>query len=569
MNDKSGAIMSAAVILHRPKEGDEKTKGKGRDNLELLMVRRSPKARFFPGSWAFPGGKVDDDDVDFVTHWGETGGSRGTDPLVITAVRELWEELGLALIEPGISRSELDRVRYDLLDGMSLGKALARRGIEPTSLRPLVMAGAGKLVTPHFHPRRFATRFFAVPFPGPDIDTPAPSPSGEPCLWGDELAEMDWKDPVRLLALWESGEVILPPPIHYLLGILVEEGIDRGLATLEANIDRPLHRWFLPRFTPHVAAHDCATRTLPPATHTTCWLLGQKRLVAVDPGSGESGQQARLLNRIELLESQTGGKLSLIVLTHHHHDHVEGAAALAEARGVDVAAHPLTAAILAEEAGLKVDVELNEGDRLCLDGDGPMIATSAGKANGAQSPPASKSNNVAPNSNKYTDWQVLHTPGHSPGHICLWEPTGKGLVCGDLMTSFGRSLVYPPRGDMTAYMDTLARLSALRPRLLFPGHGPAMPGRRTLATYIAHRQEREAKVLAALGQSDEIKGTRAARSALNTPRRTIKEMLPQVYKDTKKELWRWAEGNLLAHLLKLEAEGRVVREGEDWWLILE
>ena len=71
---------------------------------------------------------------------------------------------------------------------------------------------------------------------------------------------------------------------------------------------------------------------------------------------------------------------------------------------------------------------------------------------------------------------------------------------------------------------------------------------RRLRALVSHRLEREAKVLAALGLAP----------------RTPAELVPVVYTDVKPELWSWAERSLLAHLVKLEAEGRAVRDGARW-----
>jgi glyoxylase-like metal-dependent hydrolase (beta-lactamase superfamily II) len=102
---------------------------------------------------------------------------------------------------------------------------------------------------------------------------------------------------------------------------------------------------------------------------------------------------------------------------------------------------------------------------------------------------------------------------------------------------------------MAEYLLSLERLMSEPVETLFPGHGSPQGGAmRRIAGLIAHRREREAKVSAALSEKPE----------------SLTELVPVAYSDTPSELWPYAERSLLAHLLKLEAERRVVREGDRW-----
>ena len=103
--------------------------------------------------------------------------------------------------------------------------------------------------------------------------------------------------------------------------------------------------------------------------------------------------------------------------------------------------------------------------------------------------------------------------------------------------------------DMAAYLASLERLLREPVRTIFPAHGSPQGGaHRRIRGLIAHRMERERKV----------------RAALDATPRTPSELVPKAYDDTKQELWGYAERSLLAHLLKLEAEGAAVREGDRW-----
>jgi glyoxylase-like metal-dependent hydrolase (beta-lactamase superfamily II) len=154
------------------------------------------------------------------------------------------------------------------------------------------------------------------------------------------------------------------------------------------------------------------------------------------------------------------------------------------------------------------------------------------------------------------DWRVtaLHTPGHCANHLCfaLEDSAGVGvLFSADHVMSWSTTVVSPPDGDMAAYMASLARLAARDDRLYLPGHGPPLPEpARFVAALAAHRMEREAKVLDAL---------RAARRA------TAMQLVPAAYgPELDSKLVPAAARSLLAHLIKLAAEGAVARDGDSF-----
>jgi glyoxylase-like metal-dependent hydrolase (beta-lactamase superfamily II) len=97
-------------------------------------------------------------------------------------------------------------------------------------------------------------------------------------------------------------------------------------------------------------------------------------------------------------------------------------------------------------------------------------------------------------------WEVLHTPGHSPGHVCLWSPAGALLCSGDHLlqvvsppVTFERGFEQDPMGS---YLDSLERVAALEPRLVLPGHGrPFRHGARRAASIARAKRARLAQVL--------------------------------------------------------------------------
>jgi glyoxylase-like metal-dependent hydrolase (beta-lactamase superfamily II) len=246
------------------------------------------------------------------------------------------------------------------------------------------------------------------------------------------------------------------------------------------------------------------TETLPPATHTNCYILGTATRWVVDPGSPFPEEQTRLLEHLE-----QGAPVAGIVLTHRHRDHISGAQDLADALGCSIWAHPITAGEVVDK--VEVDKLLEDGDALALGGGAEL--------------------------------KVLHTPGHAQGHICLWAPNAHWLLCGDMVAGVGSILIAPPDGDVRDYLASLERLRTLEPQQLLPAHGPVIDAAvEKLGEYIAHRLQREQQVLAAL--SGEWK--------------SIDAIVPLAYVNTPKTMWPYAAGATLAHLQKLVDDEKAV-----------
>jgi glyoxylase-like metal-dependent hydrolase (beta-lactamase superfamily II) len=251
------------------------------------------------------------------------------------------------------------------------------------------------------------------------------------------------------------------------------------------------------------------TPTLPPATHTNCFLLGDDELWVVDPGSPWPEEQQILRDTLQRLEEE-GRKAKGVILTHHHQDHVGGATAL----GLPIAATAQTREML----DLRIDKVIEDGELLEA---GPR------------------------------GWRMLHLPGHTRGHLCLVEEGSGAVIAGDLVAGAGTVIIDPPEGDMAEYLGSLDRLMEQKPGTLYPAHGPVVPaGAARLQEYRAHRLEREGRVLAALG------GEPA----------TPAELVPGAYPEVAPELYPLAERSLLAHLIKLVREGRAAESGGRYFL---
>ena len=149
------------------------------------------------------------------------------------------------------------------------------------------------------------------------------------------------------------------------------------------------------------------------------------------------------------------------------------------------------------------------------------------------------------------------TPGHSSDHVAFFVPSEGALFTGDAVVGRGTSFIDPPDGDLTQYMRSLRRMQDLQARTIYPGHGPiVLDPRAKLDWYLAHREERERQVLEVIGDA----------------KRTIADLVETIYADHPPEVHALAARSILAHLLKLEGEGRAARTGKGdaaLWSVIE
>ncbi|MEL6344782.1 MAG: MBL fold metallo-hydrolase [Myxococcota bacterium] len=247
--------------------------------------------------------------------------------------------------------------------------------------------------------------------------------------------------------------------------------------------------------------------TLPPATHTNAWILGERRVTIVDP-AGISADARAVLG-----EAVADSTVETIFLTHHHRDHIGGVETLRAATGARVLAHPETASRLP----FAVDEIVDEGF---------VLQTDAG------------------------DWEAIHTPGHAPGHLCLIREDG-AVVAGDMVAGVGTILLEPSDGgNLRAYLHSLQRLIDAGPDVLLPAHGPEITAAVDyLDSYISHRHQRTRQIqqaLAGRGWSEAI------------------ALVPTVYAGVPQMFWPMAARQVLCHLLWLAEQGAVERDGDSF-----
>jgi glyoxylase-like metal-dependent hydrolase (beta-lactamase superfamily II) len=223
--------------------------------------------------------------------------------------------------------------------------------------------------------------------------------------------------------------------------------------------------------------------------------------VVIDPGPSDEEHAVRVVR------ATSGREIELVLLTHTHVDHAEGARELADRVGAPLAA--LDPAWITPGAPA-------------------LVAGGQVVAGGVRLEP-------------------LPTPGHSADHCCFWLAAERAMFTGDHVLGRGSTVVEWPGGDMGAYLDSLEAVRRSGPERLYPGHGPVVTDAAgKLRGYVDHRLQRESQVLAALAAGD----------------RTAAEIVSRVYADVDPELHPAAELSVRAHLVKLVREGKALeRDG--------
>jgi len=253
-------------------------------------------------------------------------------------------------------------------------------------------------------------------------------------------------------------------------------------------------------------------------TGTGTYIVGRDEpdasVAVLDPGPADP------VHLEALLAAVAGRRVSHVLVTHTHRDHSPLARPFAERTGATIlAARPPLAVTHAsgpleedEDDAFRPDVILTGGEVIAGDG---------------------------------WTFEALFTPGHASNHMAFALREENALFCGDHVMGWSTTVVAPPDGDMADYMASLDAVIARRFATLWPTHGaPVADPQPFLAAYRAHRLAREDQVLARLAAGDA----------------TIAAMVPILYAAVDSRLWPAASLSVLAHLIKLVREGRVVAD---------
>ncbi|HET8744432.1 MAG TPA: MBL fold metallo-hydrolase [Ramlibacter sp.] len=511
----------------------------GTAGVEVLMTRRSPTASFAPGAYVFPGGGIDAADAQ--AH--ALAGRRPTQSderltQAIAAIRESFEELGVLLARHADGRP-VDPQELAALDRHApFAPQCRERGLVLAADQVFLLA---RWITDRDLPRRFDVPFLV-----------ARMPAGQtPVADEAEQFEPVWVRPADALERHKAGQFFMIFPTIRTLERL------RGYGSVEAVLaacasEQPL--WTScpraglvqgaeARFMEHEMPygelalvcpdgqllHHLDWRTDQPVPllknvtritapnpgvmtgpGTNSYLVGDPDTgyIAIDPGPDEPEHQQRIWRA-------AGGDIRLIVCTHSHPDHSPGARPLQALCRTPPPIFGLPSAPTARAASeFTPDRVLADGEVLAVFGAGRQHSL-----------------------------QAIHTPGHAANHVCLVLLEDGLLFSGDHVLNGSTTIVDPPDGDMSAYIDSLDRLLAACDRhgieFILPAHGHVLGfARQAIEMLKGHRLQREARVAAAMRER---------------PEGTLDDWVELAYADVPPRMWPMAKRSLLAHVQRIEA----------------
>ena len=244
---------------------------------------------------------------------------------------------------------------------------------------------------------------------------------------------------------------------------------------------------------------------------TNAIIVGTDEIFIVDPGDAAG---------VELISAALAKRgavtVKAILLTHAHPDHAVAAPALSRRYGCPVMLGPGEVPVMRDYLTWStVEHPLIGGMTLAIDG-GHL--------------------------------EVLATPGHTPGHIALYEPATKTLLAGDLVAGHGTVGILYPHGKMLDYFASLRALQRRDIARIIPGHGQTLTQPPDLfGQYLERRTARERAILAIVGRGPT----------------TVAAILPELYPALAPHAKEAAAATIIAHLEKLQTEGHVTADTDD------
>jgi len=249
---------------------------------------------------------------------------------------------------------------------------------------------------------------------------------------------------------------------------------------------------------------------------TGTYIIGHGKVAVIDPGP-------MIAEHIEALQAALKGEtVTHILITHTHADHSPAAAPLKQAWACPTygygphGAGKIADGIPIEEGGdmdFTPDYELREGD--IVNGDGWTI-------------------------------ESVYTPGHTSNHLCFALLEEKALLTGDHVMGWSTSVIGPPDGDMTAYMDSLDKLLYRDDEVYWPTHGTCITDVKPFVrAFIEHRLDREQQIV----------------TCLTNGHQRISDMVPIMYKDTQPALHPAAARSVLSAIIRLVDLGQIDTDG--------
>ncbi len=236
---------------------------------------------------------------------------------------------------------------------------------------------------------------------------------------------------------------------------------------------------------------------------TNTYLIGKDDITLIDPGPNIS-------QHIETILEEGRDKIKRILVTHTHKDHSPAAKIISKELNIPMLGRLVDRESEWEDETFIPDTVLSHGD---------LIET------------------------KEYSLETIHTPGHASNHLCFYLEKHKCLLTGDHIMDGSTVVIAPPDGNMTEYINSLKLLEDYDIDYFAPGHGNYMEEpSKTIQSIIRHRLSRESKVLRCIEKNEQS---------------NLDELLPLVYDDVSEMLHPIARMSLLAHIIKLEHDGKI------------
>ncbi|PZQ57941.1 MAG: MBL fold metallo-hydrolase [Phenylobacterium zucineum] len=250
---------------------------------------------------------------------------------------------------------------------------------------------------------------------------------------------------------------------------------------------------------------------------TGTYIVGRGQVAVIDPGPDDPAHLEAILAAV------AGETVTHIVITHHHSDHSPLAGPLKARTGAPIYGCAVAAPDDHDDGGVKMEAghDLSFQPDISLCGGG--VIAGAG-------------------------WtlEAIPTPGHTSNHLCFGFPEENACFSGDHIMGWSTTVITPPDGDMTDYLESLEAIRARGFEVLWPTHGP--PIREVdpfIRAYAEHRQER----------LDQITG------ALKAGPARINELVPRLYADVDSRLHPAAARSMLGGMIHLVRQGVLTTDG--------
>ena len=477
-------------------------------NDQVLWAQRNPKMKFLGGWHAFPGGKTENSDAEIAVKNCE---DKDLAKFIVSAVRELFEEVGVLIVRNGekLTKGQRASLHDDLVSGRSSFKEILDAWNLWIDAEDFLYTGFW--TTPNFSPIRFKTRFFIAECPAKQTPYEAIT----------EMQEPEFITPKDALIRWKNSEVLIAPPVLISLKFLATENTEKHRENLSVaekllkkseKLDGNINYIEL---NPRLICFPLKTNTLPPATHTNCFIVGKKEFIVIDAASPFSEEQAKLFELIDEFIVK-GFKCKEIIVSHLHPDHFGGETALQKhlKEKFDLEIPIRTHKITAEDLRGKVEFQKFIEDEETI--------------------------KLKDESNVSFEIKALLTPGHARGHLCFYDEVAGFLLSSDNVVGAGTVLIAPPEGNLIDYLNSLKLMKNLpNLRFLCGSHGSAIyDAKAKIEEYISHRLKREKQIL----------------EAIESGAKTAEEIAAKIYQDLKPELFPLAIKSVSAHLAKIEKD---------------